>query len=489
MRNFQLLSFPLGKPVTFFVGAILTLSIVICYILYVSFSRDEFLIACLLLIGILPFIIHLILDKCSINFLSPITYIFIPFFFGTFLRGLAVLLFPLNSTVSGFLMKNEGIEILIPAIIIINFGVLFTILGFHLNSKPWPNFVPQNSHLSSTRFNWILITLVIILVVSNFLYLRIYKIDIFNIVNISAKRSLKIENEFGQTEYVQAGYLIWLIGIGAISLKLYALKLFTQSRNIRIFQIVLLLLLFFNAEFVNFISSARSKIAFDLIFLFFLYSLVKGQKLNFRRFFIIGIIMIFMVSLLGVLRKVSNRSIGKFEEADIGLLDVIIGNRNFLGVTKTAHYYQALEQHRLNYYWGETFVRFIYSPIPKSWWPEKPNNSVGLDDNIRYGIFHGYKHDVALGGVPPGIFMEFFMNFHILGILFGSIFFGMALKGLYLSFIGSKSILSFFIYYYVLLVLTFDLIATNFSRDLVLYITYILPYFLIVNFISLARND
>ncbi|MFM7012902.1 MAG: hypothetical protein ACKO0Z_26835 [Betaproteobacteria bacterium] len=87
-----------------------------------------------------------------------------------------------------------------------------------------------------------------------------------------------------------------------------------------------------------------------------------------------------------------------------------------------------------NYYYGETFASILTSPIPRSWWSEKPagfSAHLGLMRRLGY---RGFDEDLWLSinqfSLSPGFVGEAYANFGFLGIIFGSIFWG-SLAGVY----------------------------------------------------------
>ena len=89
-------------------------------------------------------------------------------------------------------------------------------------------------------------------------------------------------------------------------------------------------------------------------------------------------------------------------------VDAVIQNRNFIEHAKTSHIIAAIPE-VLPWQRGDTLFTYIFAPIPREWWPEKPLIAPGPLIGVRL-----YGHTRA--GVPPGIVAEGYWNFHWFGV-------------------------------------------------------------------------
>ncbi len=103
------------------------------------------------------------------------------------------------------------------------------------------------------------------------------------------------------------------------------------------------------------------------------------------------------------------------------IVQSVVLNQNMADLTKTSHVInevgQALEQK-----YGETFLLWLVTPVPRSVWPDKPIVQmycleVGAD---VYGQ--------QLSGIPPGLVAEMYWNFRLPGVIVGSFLFGWVLR-------------------------------------------------------------
>lgn len=107
------------------------------------------------------------------------------------------------------------------------------------------------------------------------------------------------------------------------------------------------------------------------------------------------------------------------------LLEVTVGGRHFLDLTKTAHVLDAFPA-KLDYQYGKSMVTWIAAPVPRAWWPEKP--VVGVGGELGTVVF---QKPVGTGGVPPAAVGELYLNFGLLGVLIGMPIAGFLLRSLY----------------------------------------------------------
>jgi len=94
-----------------------------------------------------------------------------------------------------------------------------------------------------------------------------------------------------------------------------------------------------------------------------------------------------------------------------GVVETLFGSRDFLDITTTAHIIAAIQDGRLDYAYGRTYFTWLYAPIPRTMWPEKPVVSIGWE--IKRCVFGLY----GLGGIPPGSIGEAYWNFGYAGVV------------------------------------------------------------------------
>lgn len=108
--------------------------------------------------------------------------------------------------------------------------------------------------------------------------------------------------------------------------------------------------------------------------------------------------------------------------------DLAVNNRNYLGSSEIAVVLNGVPR-ELDYQYGKTLITFLYSPIPRAVWQDKPKR-------IRVGFLVSplFKRKTLLSGATPTLIGELYLNFGLLGIFPGMFAYGLFLRLLYRSF-------------------------------------------------------
>ena len=136
----------------------------------------------------------------------------------------------------------------------------------------------------------------------------------------------------------------------------------------------------------------------------------------------------------------------------------LILNRNQIELAKTAHIINAIPD-KLDYQYGKTIAIWLVAPIPRSLWPDKPI--------IQPGPIIGNKiYDQRRAGVPPAFIAEMFWNFHLPGVLIGSLLLGISMRFLHERFRpvrkeGNTDPSQIFLYVAAPMMLGFQAIGSN----------------------------
>jgi hypothetical protein len=100
--------------------------------------------------------------------------------------------------------------------------------------------------------------------------------------------------------------------------------------------------------------------------------------------------------------------------------DSVVLTRNLVDITTTAHVIQSIPD-TLEYKYGSTILAWAVAPIPREAWPEKPIIQAGPEVGVLvYGM--------PRAGVPPGFVAEMYWNFHLAGVVIGSVLLGLGLR-------------------------------------------------------------
>jgi hypothetical protein len=133
--------------------------------------------------------------------------------------------------------------------------------------------------------------------------------------------------------------------------------------------------------------------------------------------------------------------------------------------------------------YGSTLIAWVAMPVPRSIWQGKPQN---LGQLIGESI---YNQGVGIigGGVPPPLWAELYLNFHLIGVLVGSTIFGYVTRLLYNSVdVPNKSILLASLYAMSIMVLV-AMFNGGVSKPIVGFFKLAVPFF--ATFILSAKRS
>jgi oligosaccharide repeat unit polymerase len=160
------------------------------------------------------------------------------------------------------------------------------------------------------------------------------------------------------------------------------------------------------------------------------------------------------------------------------LMEITIGGRYFLDLGKTTQIAYAVPS-VVPFQHGRTLVNWAFAPIPRAVWIDKP--AVGVGPLLGPKIFK------TVGGVPPGIIAELYLNFHFAGLVLGMFVFGVLLRLFYESFrpfllAGNPNAIA--MYAVIVQTCSIDLVNADFSKLVVSLLMQAPPVLLIVMLIA-----
>lgn len=130
------------------------------------------------------------------------------------------------------------------------------------------------------------------------------------------------------------------------------------------------------------------------------------------------------------------------------------------------------------YLYGQSLFSFVFAPVPRILWPEKPSVTIG--PWVAKAIYNRENSS----GVPPGIIAELFLNFSWPGIFLGMFLYGTVSRVIYnthkkYAFTGP----TWRVFYSIFLIsLIFRLLGADFSGAVIFFMRLFLPFLLIVAF-------
>ena len=319
-----------------------------------------------------------------------------------------------------FLLGKEPAFFVVPYAYLL-FGLICLTLGYF--SQQFPHI--KRRHLAKSlrwnipRLNFVLATVVIIAAFATLQYIR--NTGGFNSAVISGKRTVIYDIDIqGDSEFNQYGYLRQLAKLANFAyLTLLGYTLFYVRRISAIRTAILTVLLFVACAF-PFYSSSRLPIMWTFVGSAALlwYS---GRAIQIGKLAAIGVVGLLVFY---GMTEIRGKSDVRQQIGDSGILgslvDGLVIHRNFMGLSKTAHIINSIPS-ELNYEYGRTIAVWAVSPIPRRIWPNKPMVHTGpIIGNRVYGN--------NVSGVPPGMFAELFWNFHVAGVVLGSLALGILLR-------------------------------------------------------------
>jgi oligosaccharide repeat unit polymerase len=156
-----------------------------------------------------------------------------------------------------------------------------------------------------------------------------------------------------------------------------------------------------------------------------------------------------------------------------------IGNTNLLDITKTSQVVKNLGS-SLDIKYGETLILWIYSPIPRTIWPEKPELDIGQEMEDKILKFGGKN--------PPGFIGELYWNFKLPGVVLGMFLLGLFLNFIYVNYKKHKTASSTLIYIFVLLNSTLTLLGNSLGLAIVGALTSVIPLSIVLSFIKKSKT-
>lgn len=240
----------------------------------------------------------------------------------------------------------------------------------------------------------------------------------FSLEALSQKRWVAIQGEGGDTVYGGGGYLRLLAGLSA-PLAIFWLSHFLQTRQRSVAAIGAVAILALSAMALPFFSSGRSGVIFVIFQLaaaYLCYRRVSPVQLT--------IAALVVVTIFGAMSGMRS------SQGNANPFVAAASSGNGVSLVAVAHITQRVPE-RMDHKYGESYLRWIYSPIPRSLWPTKPD--LGLGREVKQQVTHGVQR-VDMGGRPPGFLGEGYINFGGLGLLAGAVLFGFIARTLWNSF-------------------------------------------------------
>lgn len=224
--------------------------------------------------------------------------------------------------------------------------------------------------------------------------------------------------------------------------------------------------------FVNLIQlslGARLPLVFNIISAIVIWWFTQRKaKVPYIRFIIVALIAIFVLVGMRSYRFISPSQTQSLDSVYSELsssysveniIDQTLGTRDFTDINILAHILGETPQ-LIPYQFGKSFIMLPAYAIPRAIWPEKPDR---LDVMITKRLF---RIDTS-SGILPGIISELYLNFGVIGIVFGMFVLGCLaylLKRFLLEVLTTQDIFGLILYAIICSYFFMHITRTTFDR-------------------------
>jgi len=432
---------------------LLTILILICLAFFFYNHYDIFFyfaILSFLMITIMPFVKKLKnnnLDLFEISFIFVCGYLFI-YFLGT----IAMYIF-LKET---FQIDNTSKIIINKMIILYIIGIIFYYFGYHfkINFKiiRFIKYIIKIPYIFNES-KLFYISILFYLIGLNVFLFSIFKFGFSYFLEYSYIRSIIFQN---------SNYLFFLIQFSIPSF-LIIFSIYLKKKYILFLPILLLIILIF----INFLLGGRFRTVSILIMLISIYYYLQRKSIFKKIIFLFISIFLIFIS-ISIIRYFNSIYLIKNN-----IKDIVLSNLDY-----PFYFYKIIINipFNISYQYGKTFVTFLFYPLPRALFPQKPLSAGSF---ITQYLFPYLKYS----SVPPTILGELYLNFSYFGIMIGMFIIGILHKIIYEYFNLNKEKLSYIIFYSIIIPFVFWCNFLDFTLTLV-YLFYLLIPFLLIIFIS-----
>lgn len=385
------------------------------------------------------------------NIFEPITFIAFMILIGVTAKMLFIVVFHVESLIIyRKLLLGSSLDLLWLGCIAVLAGLSSLVFGYLLPLSS-NTFIPQRLVLGQWNMNrmmrivWLMLALSI---GSFFLFIILANISITSFADLSGKRFANLEGGSAARAENVVYYLYRISLFGKYAFYFLLISFFRNEFQLRSIKGVLLILSVISTIFIPYFFNNRAGVVVIGVDAMMLYYFIRG-RLNLPLVATsVGVVLILLLSISGLRHNLSG------EETTINdRIEDFMGERHLLDVSKTAQIINAVPS-RIEFMYGESMIGWLFAPIPRSIWPDKPiSTEIGrlVSDKV-YGQ--------PFNGVPPGLIAELFMNFGWYGIIAGMAIYGMVLRLSY-NLLKSGQTSSNICLIYVIVTTRFSIFAIN----------------------------
>lgn len=372
---------------------------------------------------------------------EPITLVSLLTIFGCSFKLLYVLAFAGHRDhVDQVLLNGERISVLIYGTTVVTVGLLFFLLGYWRrkhNITLGAFSLANYESWSATRL--LIVSIVIIVVSLFFLFKFAQSVGIGSFDSVSQKRFIDFSDtsarDFREETLQTVDYYYYRIAaLAKFAFYLNLAWIIFQRKSLFSLHGLLAAWAGLQTTAVFVLMNSRASVALvvlDALIIAYLLS----PKIPLWKIASTTAVMGLLVLILLARRAQEEQSL-------LQLVEKTVAGRDLMDVTKMAIIIHAVPK-EIEYCYGETLVGWLAAPIPKSFWPRKPNWSErGVFVNQRV-----YGANTSFSGITLGYPAELYWNFGWIGVCVGMLVAGVVLRSLYTVFLAYRHNLSAVVIY------------------------------------------
>ena len=442
-------------------------------ILFLPNTKIHFILPRILSIIALLVLSFPVLKKLKLDVFEPIVFFVASFFFGGVLRTCYLV------SSSQASMLPYGVELFS-----LTLALVWSILGFiclqwgynnRLASKIASTIPTYNDKTWNKRRLWLVVT------AFSLVGLIAYSVFLESTGGIPTNLT-----EFSMKRNIRNGYIRWGVELLYIAFLLAFGNHLKQNLSLRSFRGIILVLLAILALSFPFLTSSRGSMLTLLLLTLFIYHYYK-RRVEIRKLVILITIFAMIVVIMGGLRRASYQGLVGFYKYNKGGMfpafqRIFVEGHYLFDITTFARLVQDVPE-QLSFQWGSTLINWVFWPIPRNLWAEKPIN---LGQRIGAQIYN-QGVGVVGGGVPPPFIAELYLNFHLAGIIVGMFFFGLFSRSLYLHMLENRDRITTLLIYAVTLRSLWGLFQSDLTQTMVGYLQWMVPLVVSIHFITHGR--
>jgi hypothetical protein len=361
------------------------------------------------------------LAQKHIDWFSPWTFVILTVTLGCTFTGICMsCLWPDPDRIEAFFLMGEQPSYFIYPSLVLLGGLTAMALGY-FGRTGRTGTQRRVTTWSETRLQFVLLALLFVSLYATYSYVQ--NTGGLSSGKLSGKRTVISDLDVrGDSEFNQYGHLREVAKLASLAYLIFLSFCLSDARGLTPGRILLLTVLFLAGCALPFYSSSR----LPIVWLFCGTGAIvwySGRTVRWGRIAAIAAVGFALFHVMSVIRGKDELLVNLQEKTGIGsMVDGFVLTRNYCGLAKSSHIINAVPE-VLDLEYGKTIGVWLFAPIPRSLWIDKPM--------VHSGPLIGAKiYGNRVSGIPPGLIAELYWNFHLPGVLIGGWLFGFILKSM-----------------------------------------------------------